>query len=243
MRKRGNVMYTVLVCDDEKDIVSALKIYLTSDGYNVLCAYNGDQALELLEHNTVHLILMDIMMPETDGLTALSLLRQKYNTPVIFTTAKSEDSDIILGLNLGADDYITKPFNPVELLARVRSQLRRYVTLGAAAKPDENVVTAGGVTVNDNDKSVTVDGETVSLTPKEYEILKLLIRNQGKVFSPTDIYRSIWNDEPFGSDSTVAVHIRHLREKIEINPNEPRYIKVVWGHGYQFALQKGDDRK
>lgn len=236
-------MYTVLVCDDEKDIVSALKIYLTSDGYNVLCAYNGDEALELLEHNTVHLILMDIMMPQTDGLTALSLLRQKYNTPVIFTTAKSEDSDIILGLNLGADDYITKPFNPVELLARVRSQLRRYVTLGAAAKPDENVVTVGGVTVNDNDKSVTVDGETVSLTPKEYEILKLLIRNQGKVFSPTDIYRSVWNDEPFGSDSTVAVHIRHLREKIEINPNEPRYIKVVWGHGYQFALQKGDDRK
>lgn len=236
-------MYTVLVCDDEKDIVSALKIYLTSDGYNVLCAYNGDQALELLEHNTVHLILMDIMMPETDGLTALSLLRQKYNTPVIFTTAKSEDSDIILGLNLGADDYITKPFNPVELLARVRSQLRRYVTLGAAAKPEENVFIAGGVTVNDNDKSVTVDGETVSLTPKEYEILKLLIRNQGKVFSPTDIYRSVWNDEPFGSDSTVAVHIRHLREKIEINPNEPRYIKVVWGHGYQFALQKGDDRK
>ena len=236
-------MYTVLVCDDETDIVSALKIYLTSDGYNVLCAYNGDEALELLEHNTVHLILMDIMMPETDGLTALSLLRQKYNTPVIFTTAKSEDSDIILGLNLGADDYITKPFNPVELLARVRSQLRRYVTLGAAVKPDENVVTVGGVTVNDNDKSVTVDGETVSLTPKEYEILKLLIRNQGKVFSPTDIYRSVWNDEPFGSDSTVAVHIRHLREKIEINPNEPRYIKVVWGHGYQFALQKGDDRK
>ena len=236
-------MYTVLVCDDEKDIVSALKIYLTSDGYNVLCAYNGDQALDLLEHNTVHLILMDIMMPETDGLTALSLLRQKYNTPVIFTTAKSEDSDIILGLNLGADDYITKPFNPVELLARVRSQLRRYVTLGAAAKPEENVFIAGGVTVHDNDKSVTVDGDPVSPTPKEYEILKLLIRNKGKVFSPADIYRSVWNDEPFGSDSTVAVHIRHLREKIEINPNEPRYIKVVWGHGYQFALQKGDDRK
>ncbi len=231
MRKRGNFMYTVLVCDDEKDIVSALKIYLISDGYNVLCAYNGDQALELLEHNTVHLILMDIMMPKTDGLTALSLLRQKYNTPVIFTTAKSEDSDIILGLNLGADDYITKPFNPVELLARVRSQLRRYVTLGAAVKPD------------DNDKSVAVDREPVSLTPKEYEILKLLIRNQGKVFSPTDIYRSVWNDEPFGSDSTVALHLRHFREKIEITPNEPRYIKVVWGHGYQFALQKGDDRK
>ena len=236
-------MYTVLVCDDEKDIVSALKIYLTSDGYNVLCAYNGEEALEIMEQHTVHLVLMDIMMPKTDGLTALSLIRQKYNTPVIFTTAKSEDSDIILGLNLGADDYITKPFNPVELLARVRSQLRRYMTLGAAAKPEENVFTSGGVTVNDNDKSVSVDGEPVGLTPKEYEILKLLIRHPGKVFSPADIYRAVWEDEPFGSDSTVAVHIRHLREKIEIDPNAPRYIKVVWGHGYQFAVQKGDHRK
>ena len=236
-------MYTVLVCDDEKDIVSALKLYLTSDGYNVLCAYNGEEALEIMEQHTVHLVLMDIMMPKTDGLTALSLIRQKYNTPVIFTTAKSEDSDIILGLNLGADDYITKPFNPVELLARVRSQLRRYMTLGAAAKPEENVFTSGGVTVNDNDKSVSVDGEPVALTPKEYEILKLLIRHPGKVFSPADIYRAVWEDEPFGSDSTVAVHIRHLREKIEIDPNAPRYIKVVWGHGYQFAVQKGDHRK
>ena len=226
-------MYTVLVCDDEKDIVSALKIYLTSDGYDVLCAYNGDEALELMETHAVHLVLMDIMMPKTDGLTALTKLREKYNTPVIFTTAKSEDSDIILGLNLGADDYITKPFNPVELLARVRSQLRRYTTLGAAAKSEENVSTAGGVTVNDNDKSVTVDGEQVNLTPKEYEILKLLIRHPGKVFSPADIYRAVWNDEPFGSDSTVAVHIRHLREKTEIDPNNPRYIKVVWGKGYR----------
>ena len=204
---------------------------------------NGDEALELMEHNTVHLVLMDIMMPKTDGLTALSLLREKYNTPVIFTTAKSEDSDIILGLNLGADDYITKPFNPVELLARVRSQLRRYTTLGAAAKPEDNVFTSGSVTVNDNDKSVTVDGDPVSLTPTEYEILKFLIRSPGKVFSPAEIYRAVWQDDPFGSDSTVAVHIRHLREKIEINPNEPRYIKVVWGHGYQFASQKGENRK
>ena len=228
-------MYTVLVCDDEKDIVSALKIYLTSDGYDVLCAYNGEEALELLEHNTVHLILLDIMMPGMDGMTALTKLREKYNTPVIFTTAKSEDSDIILGLNLGADDYITKPFNPVELLARVRSQLRRYTTLGAAAKQEDNVFTSGGVTVNDNDKTVTVDGEPVSVTPKEYEILKLLIGNPGKVFSPADIYRAVWNDDPFGADSTVAVHIRHLREKIEIDPNDPRYLKVVWGHGYKFA--------
>ena len=232
-------MYTVLVCDDEKDIVSALKIYLTSDGYDVLCAYNGEEALALMESHTVHLVLMDIMMPKTDGLTALSLLRQKYNTPVIFTTAKSEDSDIILGLNLGADDYITKPFNPVELLARVRSQLRRYVTLGAAAKPEENVFTCRGVTLDDNAKAVAVDGDPVSLTPTEYEILKFLIRSPGKVFSPAEIYRAVWRDDPFGSDSTVAVHIRHLREKIEINPNEPRYIKVVWGHGYQFAPQKG----
>ena len=232
-------MYTVLVCDDEKDIVSALKIYLTSDGYDVLCAFNGEEALELMETHTVHLVLMDIMMPKTDGLTALSLLREKYNTPVIFTTAKSEDTDIVLGLNLGADDYITKPFNPVELLARVRSQLRRYVTLGAAAKPEDNVFASGGVTVDDNAKAVTVDGEPVSLTPKEYEILKLLIRNPGKVFSPADIYREVWRDDPYGADSTVAVHIRHLREKIEINPNEPRYLKVVWGHGYQFALHKG----
>ena len=230
-------MYTVLVCDDEKDIVSALKIYLTSDGYDVLCAYNGKEALEMLETHTVHLILMDIMMPETDGITALTKLRKKYNTPVIFTTAKSEDSDIILGLNLGADDYITKPFNPVELLARVRSQLRRYTKLGAAVKEEDNVFSVGGVTLNDNDKTVTVDGEPVSLTPKEYEILKLFLKNPGKVFSPAEIYRTVWEDEPFGSDSTVAVHIRHLREKIEIDPNDPRCLKVVWGHGYKFEAK------
>ena len=231
-------MYTVLICDDEKDIVSALKIYLSSDGYNVLCAYNGKEALEIMEHNEVHLVLMDIMMPETDGLTALTILREKYNTPVIFTTAKTEDSDIILGLNLGADDYITKPFNPVELLARVRSQLRRYMTLGAAKKDDENIIISGGIELNDNTKTVTAEGEQVSLTPKEYDILKLLMKNPGKVYSPADIYRKVWNDEPFGSDSTVSVHIRHLREKIEINANDPRYIKVVWGQGYKFAGSK-----
>ncbi len=225
-------MYTVLVCDDEKDIVSALKIYLTSDGYNVLEAYNGKEALDILENNEVHLILMDIMMPETDGLTALIKLREKYNTPVIFTTAKSEDNDIILGLNLGADDYITKPFNPVELLARVRSQLRRYTKLGGG-NFSSSTITVSGITVDDNAKSVYVDQKEVNLTPKEYEILKLLIKNPGKVFSPTDIYRSIWHDEPYGADATVAVHIRHLREKIEINPNQPRYIKVVWGQGYK----------
>lgn len=231
-------MYTILVCDDEKDIVSALKIYLLSDGYNVLEAYNGKQALEILENNEVHLILMDIMMPEIDGITALVKLREKYNTPVIFTTAKSEDNDIILGLNLGADDYVTKPFNPVELLARVRSQLRRYTKLGGGNFSD-TTLSISGITIDDNSKTVYVDNKEVSLTPKEYEILKLLISNPGKVFSPTNIYKSIWKSEPYGADATVAVHIRHLREKIEINPNQPRYIKVVWGQGYKME----DDKK
>lgn len=225
-------MYTVLVCDDEKDIVSALKIYLTSDGYNVLEAYNGNEAVEIIENNEVHLVLMDIMMPETDGLTALLKIREKHNTPVIFTTAKSEDNDIILGLNLGADDYVTKPFNPVELLARVRSQLRRYTSLGGG-NISKTTIEIAGISIDDNAKSVCVDGKEVNLTPKEYEILKLLASNSGKVFSPTDIYRHIWKDEPYGADATVAVHIRHLREKIEINPNQPRYIKVVWGQGYK----------
>ena len=225
-------MYTVLVCDDEKDIVSALKIYLTADGYNVLEAFNGKEAIDIMETNEVHLILMDIMMPETDGLTALVKIREKYNTPVIFTTAKSEDNDIILGLNLGADDYITKPFNPVELLARVRSQLRRYTKLGGG-NFSQTTIAVAGITIDDNAKSVYVDGKEVNLTPKEYEILKLLASVPGKVYSPTDIYRHVWKDEPYGADATVAVHIRHLREKIEINPNQPRYIKVVWGQGYK----------
>lgn len=225
-------MYTVLVCDDEKDIVSALKIYLTSDGYNVLEAYNGKEAIDIIEKNEVHLILMDIMMPETDGLTALMKIRKKYNTPVIFTTAKSEDNDIILGLNLGADDYVTKPFNPVELLARVRSQIRRFTKLGGGGF-SQSTINVAGITIDDNGKSVYVDGKEVNLTPKEYEILKLLMASPGKVYSPTDIYRHVWKDEPYGADATVAVHIRHLREKIEITPNQPRYIKVVWGQGYK----------
>lgn len=224
-------MFTVLVCDDEKDIVSALKIYLTSDGYNVLEAYNGREAVEIIDNNEVHLVLMDIMMPDMDGLTALMKIREKYNTPVIFTTAKSEDNDIVLGLNLGADDYVTKPFNPVEVLARVRSQIRRFTRLGGSTSP-QNIVVAG-ITIDDNGKSVYVDGKEVSLTPKEYEILKLLALTPGKVYSPADIYRHVWKDEPYGADATVAVHIRHLREKVEINPNNPRYIKVVWGQGYK----------
>lgn len=225
-------MFTVLVCDDEKDIVSALKIYLTSDGYNVLTAENGEEALDVIRHNEVHLVLLDIMMPKTDGLTALMQIRETHNMPVIFTTAKSEDNDIILGLNLGADDYITKPFNPVELLARVRSQIRRYTKLGST-KPQEGVIVIGGVEINDAAKTVTVDGDPVSLTPKEYQIILLLASHPGKVFSPAEIYRKVWKDEPYGADSTVAVHIRHLREKIEINPTKPRYIKVVWGQGYK----------
>ena len=224
-------MYTVLVCDDDRDIVSALKIYLTAEGYNVLCAYNGQEAIDAVKQNEVHLILMDIMMPGVDGIRALMKIRETQNMPVIFTTAKSEDNDIILGLNLGADDYVTKPFNPVELMARVRSQLRRYTMLGS--KQQTNVIAVGAIEIDDSAKAVTVDGESVSLTPTEYEILKLLALSPGKVFSPAEIYRTVWNDEPYASDSTVAVHIRHLREKIEIDPAKPRYIKVVWGQGYK----------
>lgn len=225
-------MFTVLVCDDEKDIVSALKIYLTSDGYHVLTAENGDEALAVIEQNEVHLVLLDIMMPKTDGLTALMEIRKTHNMPVIFTTAKSEDNDIILGLNLGADDYVTKPFNPVELLARVRSQLRRYTRFGAA-NPPEDALVIGGIQLSDAAKTVTVDGEPVNLTPTEFEILKLLAEHPGQVFSPAEIYRRVWKDEPYGADSTVAVHIRHLREKTEIDPGKPRYVKVVWGQGYK----------
>ena len=226
-------MYTVLVCDDDKDIVSALKIYLTAEGYGVLTAFNGEQALRAIAENEVHLILLDIMMPGMDGITALSKLRETCNVPVIFTTAKSEDNDIILGLNLGADDYVTKPFNPVELLARVRSQIRRYTMLGA--KPADDVIAVGGIEINDAAKSVSVDGDPVSLTPTEYDILLLLARAPGKVFSPAEIYRAVWKDEPYSSDATVAVHIRHLREKIEIDPAKPRCLKVVWGQGYKLA--------
>lgn len=225
-------MYNVLVCDDEKDIVSALEIYLHAEGYNVFKSYNGEQALKIMETEEIHLVLMDIMMPVMNGISALVKIREKFNTPVIFTTAKSEDNDIILGLNLGADDYVTKPFNPVELIARVRSQIRRYTMLGASVQK-QNVISFGGITVDDSAKTVTVDGEPVGLTPTEYDILKLLAKSPGKVFSPKEIYREVWQDEPYGSDSTVAVHIRHLREKIEINSNKPRYIKVVWGQGYK----------
>lgn len=232
-------MTNILICDDEKDIVSALKIYLSSEGYRTVVAYNGKQALEILATTEVHLVLMDIMMPELDGITAISKLRQKYNIPVILLTAKSEDIDKVLGLNIGADDYITKPFNPVEMLARVKAQLRRYTNFGGIQKQD-NVLTIGGIELDDREKRVMIDGERAILTPKEYDILKLLMANPGKVFSSAALYRAVWNDNAYRAEGTVAVHIRHLREKLEINPSEPRYLKVVWGQGYK--IEQGGSR-
>lgn len=224
-------MYTVLICDDEKDIRSALRIYLTGAGYDVLEAEEGREALELISAQEVHLVLLDIMMPVMDGLTVLSDLRQKSSVPVILLTAKSEDTDKIAGLNLGADDYITKPFNFMEVLARIRAVLRRYDRPFVEEKPA--VLTIGGIELDDEAKTVTCDGEEVTTTPKEYDILKLLMENPGRVFSSREIYERVWQDIPLGPEGTVAVHIRHLREKLEINPAEPRYIKVVWGKGYK----------
>ena len=225
-------MYKVLICDDEPDIVSALKIYLESDGYETLCAFNGQEAVELLKENDVQLVLMDIMMPEMDGISAMVKIREQSNVPVILLTAKGEDTDKILGLNVGADDYVTKPFNPVELQARVRSQLRRYMLLGGG-KQNENSHRIGGIELDDSAKEVRLDGERVNLTPREYEILRFLMQHPGEVFSPTEIYRNVWQEEPYGAEGAVAVHVRHLREKLEINPADPRYIKAVWGQGYK----------
>lgn len=229
-------MYNILICDDEQDIVNALKIYLANPDYHLLEAHTGQEALDALERKDIHLVLLDIMMPEMDGITALAKLRQVSNVPVILLTAKGEDSDKVLGLTVGADDYITKPFNPIEVSARVKSQLRRYMQLGGGTvRPD--VIRVGGIELDDKEKRVMLDGEPVTLTPTEYEILKLLIQNPGQVFSPREIYSKIWNDLPLGSENTVAVHIRHLREKLEINPAEPRYLKVVWGQGYKCEKQ------
>ena len=225
-------MYHILICDDEQDIVNALKIYLNDTNYILHEAYNGKEALEIVGREEIHLVLLDIMMPEMDGMEAMVKIREKSNVPIILLTAKSEDSDKILGLTVGADDYITKPFNPVEVSARVKSQLRRYLQLGSGSIHPE-VIKCGGIELDDKEKRVMLDGEEVALTPTEYEILKLLMENQGQVFSPREIYRRIWNDVPYGSENTVAVHIRHLREKLEINPAEPRYLKVVWGQGYK----------
>jgi len=229
-------MYNILICDDEQDIVNALKIYLTSPDLYLLEANTGAEALRIVEQEDVHLILLDIMMPVMDGISAMQKIRQQSNVPIILLTAKSEDTDKILGLNTGADDYITKPFNPVEVMARVRSQLRRYLQLGGrTAQPESYVI--GGIELDDRQKKVTLDGEEVALTPTEFEILKLLMANPGRVFSPREIYRQVWKDSYMGSDNTVAVHIRHLREKLEFNPAEPRYLKVVWGQGYK--MEKG----
>lgn len=228
-------MYNIIVCDDEKDIVSALEIYLTAEGYHVFRAENGREALTLVQNEDVHLMLLDVMMPQMDGLETLTRLREFSNIPVILLTAKSEDSDKILGLNVGADDYVTKPFNPVEVLARVRSQLRRYLQLGAGSVRPASIV-IGGIELDDSAKTVTVDGEPVALTPKEYDILRFLMTNAGAVFTPAEIYRRVWGDIPLNAAGAIAVHIRHLREKLEIDPAEPRYIKVVWGKGYKMEV-------
>ncbi len=225
-------MANILICDDERDIVSALKIYLSSEDYTLFEAYTGREALEIVKKNDIHLILMDIMMPEMDGISATAKLREDYNIPIILLTARSEDTDKVLGLNVGADDYITKPFNPIEVLARVRSQLRRYTTLGGMEqKPSKLVI--GSIAVDDEAKTVSVDGEPVNLTPIEYNILLLLARHPGRVYSSAQIYEQVWNETAFGSEGAVAVHIRHLREKLEIDPSNPRYLKVVWGLGYK----------
>ena len=228
-------MYTVLICDDDRDIVSALEIYLTSEGYRTVSAYNGEEAIAAVRTENIDLILMDVMMPRLDGIRATAKLREEGNIPIILLTAKSEDTDKVLGLNIGADDYITKPFNPIEVLARVKSQLRRYTTLGgkAVAEEGDGALRNGTILMDDEAKSVTVDGEPVSLTPIEYNILRLLMKNLGRVYSTAQIYEQVWNDPALGSENTVAVHIRHLREKIEIDPANPRYLKVVWGLGYK----------
>lgn len=225
-------MYTILICDDDKDIVSALDIYLTSEGYQTVRAYNGKEALRAMDTHEIHLILMDVMMPELDGIRTTAKLREGSNVPIILLTAKSEDADKILGLNIGADDYITKPFNPVEVLARVKSQLRRFLQLGAAVKAP-SVISVGGIELDHDAKRVTLDGEPVALTPKEYDILYYLMQHPGKVYTPAELYSAVWNEAPVGIDNTVAVHIRHLREKLEIDPSNPRYLKVVWGKGYK----------
>ena len=228
-------MHNILVCDDDRDIVAALKIYLSGGEYRVFEAYNGAEAVEAVRKNDIHLVLMDIMMPGLDGIAATAAIRRESNAPIILLTAKSESSDKVLGLNVGADDYITKPFDPVEVLARVKAQLRRYTLLGAKPEPapERGIYTVGGVTLNEDAKSVTVDGESVSLTPLEFNILQLLIRSPGRIYSSSQIYELVWNENSLGAETSVAVHIRHLRQKIEINPSEPRYLKVVWGLGYK----------
>ena len=226
-------MANILVCDDDREIVDAIEIYLKQDGYRIFKAYDGEQAMDIMKKEEIHLLIMDIMMPKLDGIRATLKIREYSSIPIIMLSAKSEDTDKILGLNIGADDYITKPFNPLELAARVKSNLRRYTLLGSLSPESKAIYQTGGLVINDDTKQVTVDGEAVKMTPIEYNILLLLMKNQGRVFSIDQIYESIWNEDAIGADNTVAVHIRHIREKIEINPKEPRYIKVVWGVGYK----------
>lgn len=224
---------TILVCDDDKEIVEAIEIYLMQEGYNVEKAYDGQEALKIVKDKKIDLMIIDVMMPKLDGIRATLQIRKESKIPIIILSAKTEDADKILGLNVGADDYVTKPFNPLELVARVKSQLRRYTTLSSYGDEEGNVYEAGGLLINNDLKKVIVDGEEVKLTPIEYNILLLLLKNKGKVYSINQIYENIWNEEAIGADNTVAVHIRHIREKIEINPKEPRYLKVVWGVGYK----------
>lgn len=230
-------MANILVCDDDKHIVEAIEIYLKNEGYTIFKAYDGIEAIEVLDREDIQLLIIDIMMPRMDGIHAILKIRETSSIPIIFLSAKSEDTDKILGLNMGADDYITKPFNPLELVARVKSQLRRYTSFGSAKEEKQQEYSVGGLIINDDTKEVFVEGELVKLTPIEYSILLLLVQNQGKVFSINQIYESIWNEDAIGADNTVAVHIRHIREKIEINPKEPRYLKVVWGVGYKIEKQ------
>ena len=231
-------MANILVCDDDKEIVDAIEIYLSQDGYKIYKAYDGEQAIQILDKEEIHLLIMDIMMPKLDGIRATLKIREYSSIPIIILSAKSEDTDKILGLNIGADDYICKPFNPLELVARVKSNLRRYTSLGSLTGENKAIYQVGGLVLNDDTKQVTVDDEPVKMTPIEYNILLLLMKNQGRVFSINQIYESIWNEDAIGVDNTVAVHIRHIREKIEINPKEPRYLKVVWGVGYKIDKEQ-----
>ena len=226
-------MYNILVVDDEKEIVNAIEIYLNKEGYNIIKAYNGNQALKEIEKQEVHLVILDIMMPDLDGIQTAKKKREKYTMPIIMLSAKSEDYDKVLGLNTGADDYITKPFNPIELIARVNSGIRRYTEFGNISKQQNNLFKTGDLEINDETKEVTLDGKNIKFTPTEYNILKFLLKNKGKVFSIDQIYENVWEEESYGAENIIAVHIRHIREKIEINPREPKYLKVIWGIGYK----------
>ena len=226
-------MYNILVCDDDKEIVKAIEIYLTKENYNVLKAYNGEECLNVLRDNTIHLIILDIMMPVKDGIETIKKIREEKAIPVIMLSAKSEDEDKINGLNLGADDYVTKPFNPLELIARVNSGIRRYTKLNTVETKKSNIYKSGELILDDGLKKVSVDGKDVKLTSTEFNILKLLIKNKGKVYSIDEIYQNVWGDDAYGVENVIAVHIRHIREKLEINPKEPKYLKVIWGIGYK----------